>query len=881
MKVKEIQNGEKIKGSSIALTKWCSCLMALAVICQLMACQSGGFKSGAATDLITTKMNFDRDWDFHLGTIDSIKAMTDTSAQSTDQAVGQDLFWHTVTLPHDWSIEGAFSPDNPAGNQGGALPGGTGWYKKVFGLSPQDSTRIIGIRFEGIYRDSKVWLNGHLLGERPNGFIGFDYNLTPYLHGSGRKNVLLVRVDNSQQPNSRWYTGSGINREVYLIKKGPLSIKDKESYFYTAVSHNTKLAAGLVDSPGQKSQVADTAILHQHIVMEAHLKSLKSVEVTTEIYNDAHQLMASKKESCQPLQTNGIMTLDGRIPLNKIRLWSPDDPYLYTLEVTIKQDGQLMDQYKQKLGIRYFKFDARKGFYLNGLPTKIKGVCLHSDFGVLGTAYNYSAMVRQLKLLKQMGCNAIRTAHNPPAPGMLDLCDSMGFLVMDEAFDMWQKKKTKYDYSRDFARWHKRDLEDQVKRDRRHPSIFMWSIGNEIREQFDTSGIRLTKELVAIVKQLDSTRPVTSAMTETHAAKNNIAKAGALDVLGFNYKIDQYDSLPINFLGKALLASETVSALETRGAYKNGSINTHRTDAGDSIIFMPAGPKQKFGEDINGDWSLSAYDKVAAYWGTNHENAWRAVKSRPFIAGTFVWTGIDYLGEPVPFPYPARSSYYGIIDQAGLVKDIYYFYKSEWTDKPVLHLLPHWNWQPGQMVDVWCYYNQAEKVELFLNGQSLGKRQKGDALQHQGDNDFHVHWWVPFQKGTLKVVAYKNGRAVRSQEVKTAGAPSKIQVRVDTSTFRGVSGDLCYLTIQLEDENGIAVPNQDQLLHFELTGAGKLVGVNNGYQAELRRFQDSDYPTWKGKCVAVVRPDKASGRFSLHISGKGLAEKTVQVNFGR
>ncbi|WP_460432290.1 glycoside hydrolase family 2 protein [Arachidicoccus ginsenosidivorans] len=855
-------------------------LLMLAVFSQLSACHLIGVHAGSDTDYLSEKVLFNTDWQFHLGSIDSIKSMTDTTTV-LNKKPSESLFWRTLTLPHDWSVEGAFSQANPAGNQGGALPGGVGWYRKVFRLDSKDSTRKIGIHFDGIYRNSEVWINGHLLGQRPNGFIGFDYNMTNYLNFDGRSNVLLVRADNSRQPNARWYTGSGINRDVYLIKNGPLSINDKKSYFFATVVKDTAVATLEKVNLERNSQVAAAASLHGQIVMQADLRSLKPVEVTTEIFDDAHRLVVHEKKSLQPVQTEGVLTLSSIVPLENVRLWSPDYPNLYTLEVSVTQDGLLLDQYQQKLGIRYFHFDARNGFYLNGQRTEIKGVCLHSDFGVLGTAYQYSAMVRQLKLLKQMGCNAIRTAHNPPAPGMLDLCDSMGFLVMDEAFDMWQKKKTKYDYSKDFALWHKRDLEDQIKRDRRHPSVFLWSIGNEIREQFDTSGIRLTNELVAIVKALDSTRPVTAAMTETHAAKNNIAKAGALDILGFNYKIDQYDSLALNFPGKALIASETVSALQTRGMYKDGVINETVAKMKDSIIYMPYGPKQKFAPNINGDWTLSAYDKIAAYWGTNHENAWRAVKSRPFIAGTFVWTGIDYLGEPVPFPYPARSSYYGIIDQAGLPKDIYYFYQSEWTDKPVLHLLPHWNWQQGQLIDVWCYYNQADQVELFLNGRSLGTRKKGDGNKHPGDNEFHVNWQVPFEKGTLKVVAYKNGKEVRRELVKTAGIPSNIQVIVDSSTFRGVLGDLCYLTIQLQDKAGNPVPNQDKLLHFDVQGDAHLVGVNNGYQAELRSFKDKDYPTWKGKCVAVIRPDKTKGSFSLHITGKNLLDKTVQVHFGK
>ena len=360
------------------------------------------------------------------------------------------------------------------------------------------------------------------------------------------------------------------------------------------------------------------------------------------------------------------------------------------------------DVVETKIGIRNFRFDVKNGFYLNEVPTKILGVCMHHDLGALGAAFNKSAAKRQLQLLKEMGCNAIRTAHNMPAAAFLDLCDEMGFLVMDEAFDSWQKKKNKYDYSKDFAKWHQQDLEAMIVRDRNHPSVFMWSIGNEIREQFDSSGIALTKEMVAIIKALDTTRPVTSALTENILSKNFIAQSGALDLLGFNYKQNAYDSLPIRFAGKPLIAAETASALETRGVYLLPA---------DSNYLWPSDSKDT--KSGNVDYTCSAYDNTYAYWGTTHENSWLSVKNRPFMSGLFVWSGFDFLGEPVPYTYPARSSYYGIIDLAGIPKDVYYMYQSEWTKKPVLHVLPHWNWQKGQIVDVWAYYNNADLVSYI------------------------------------------------------------------------------------------------------------------------------------------------------------------------
>jgi beta-galactosidase len=358
------------------------------------------------------------------------------------------------------------------------------------------------------------------------------------------------------------------------------------------------------------------------------------------------------------------------IPLKQLSV--PATPYL--------------DEYKTPLGIRTFNFDAAKGFFLNGKPLKILGVCNHHDLGALGAAVNKRAIERQLEILKAMGCNAIRTAHNPPAIELLDLCDRMGFIVMDEAFDMWRKRKNKQDYHLDFEKWHTTDLQDQVKRDRNHPSVFMWSIGNEIREQFDSTGITITKDLVNSIKQLDTTRPVTSALTENIPAKNFIYQSGALDLLGFNYKLDAYNDLPNRFPNQKFIAAETMSALATRGWYDMPS---------DSIRLWPPDGKTPFvkGNENN---TVSAYDNVHAYWGSGHETGWNAVKKLDFMSGLFVWSGFDFLGEPVPYQWPSRSAYYGISDLAGFPKDVYYMYQSEWTNKTMLHLFPHWNWSPGK-----------------------------------------------------------------------------------------------------------------------------------------------------------------------------------------
>lgn len=778
--------------------------------------------------------DFNKGWKFFLGNPDKAYAI-----QFNDQK------WKVRSLPHDWSIEGDFKEEHPATNAGGALPGGTGWYRKTFRIPASAKNKLVSVEFDGIYRNSEVWINGHYLGRRPAGYSSFSYDLTPYLKTGNTANLIAVKADNSLQPNSRWYSGSGIYRNVRLITTGKIAIVQWGTFVTTPeVSLEKATVCQLMTIKNNNSQEAK--------------KLSKSAKIELLLLDSAGQKVAGTI-SIEPLK-NTINTIEQRFSFAKPILWSLENPYLYTLVTRITQGGILLDEYKTQIGIRYFDFDAQKGFSLNGKPTKILGVCMHHDLGALGAAVNVRAMQRQLEILKEMGCNAIRMSHNPPAPEFLDLCDKMGFLVMDEAFDMWKKKKNKYDYSMDFLKWHQKDLEDMVKRDRNHPSIILWSIGNEIREQFDSTGTRITKELVGIVKKLDTSRPVTSALTETDSAKNFIAKAGALDVLGFNYKMADYDLLPLNFPGQKFIASETTSALETRGVY----------DPSDTLRFWPASGKHKFEEHGRADWTVSAYDNTAAYWGTTHEKAWIEVKKRDFLAGLFVWSGFDFIGEPVPYNYPARSSYYGIIDLAGFPKDVYYMYQSEWTNRPVLHLLPHWNWNIGDTVDVWAYYSQADEVELFLNGTSLGIKKK--------DKDLHVSWKVKYVPGVLKAISRKNGKEVLSALVETAAQPYKIVMSADRSQIYADGKDLSFVTVTVTDEKGNVVPDADQLINFAVAGQGGIVGTDNGYQASHESFKAKNRKAFKGKCLVIIRSTETGGAIKLSATAKGLATAELIIN---
>jgi len=745
-----------------------------------------------------------------------------------------DYYWRTVRVPHDWSIEGSFSEKHPTTFNQGALPAGIGWYRKHFVLSPETKNLYTAIQFDGVYRNSEVWINGHYLGKRAYGYIGFRYDLTPYLKYGADSNVLAVRVDNSLQPSSRWYTGSGIYRNVWLITANPVSIND-ETVFVRAENISREKATVRISSR-----------------LNFFNANTNGLQLRCQLIDASGRLVASK------LLPHTATAIDQSIELIKPQLWSTDSPKLYRAVLTLEEKGKPIDRIEKTFGVRYFSFDAKKGFSLNGKPMKIYGVCNHHDLGALGAAVHPAAIERQLRILKEMGCNAIRTAHNPPAPELLDLCDRMGFLVMDEAFDMWKKRKNKFDYNIDFNEWFRKDLRDLVIRDRNHPSVFMWSIGNEIREQFDSSGIRLTKEMVDIVKSLDSTRPVTCALTENVPSKNFIYQSKALDVLGFNYKIGDYDSLPVRFGGESIIAAETVSALATRGHYDLPS---------DSNRLWPPDSKPFTGG--NADHTVSAYDHVYAYWGATHEASWKAAKERDFIAGVFVWSGFDFLGEPVPYQWPSRSSYYGIIDLAGFPKDVYYLYQSEWTKKPVLHLFPHWNWKKGEMVDLWAYYSGADEVELYLNGKTLGRRRKAA-------DSMHVMWRVAFQPGTLKIVSRLAGKKVLERSISTASKATRLQVAADRKTInRG--GDLSFLSITVTDAAGRPVPDAANLIRFKLDGPGVIEGVDNGDPVSAESFKAPYRRAYNGKCLLIVRSTGETGTINVKMEGEGLQSLDYEV----
>ena len=864
---------------------------------------------GAQSLSARDRQSFDKDWLFVLA--DS------AGMQNSEYSDGH---WRRLNLPHDWAIEGDFSPSNPSGASGGALPGGIGWYRKHFSLSPDEKYDRFTITFDGVYMNSTVYINGHKLGTRPYGYSTFEYDLTPYIYKKG-DNVIAVKVDNSDQPNSRWYSGCGIYRHVWLTKTL------KKAYI-----------------PQWGQYVATTPQGDVKVKVDFHANgSRMKLFIRNTIYDAAGKVVARSQG-----------TQSQQLKVRKPHLWSIGKGYLYTVKSELVVNGKVVDTATTQTAFRDVRFDARKGFFLNGENMKINGVCEHHDFGCLGAALNEDALHRKLTILRDMGVNAIRSSHNPPAPELLNMCDSMGIMVMDESFDMWRRKKSNGDYARFFDEWHQRDLSDLVKRDRNHPCIIMWSIGNEVLEQWsdaaaDTLSLEqanlilnaghdastlahgdelsvnslLTRHLADIVKKYDpwGARPVTAGCNEPDP-KNHLFKSGAIDVIGFNYHHQWVKDVPKNFPNKPFIFSESVSALQTRGYYRMPS---------DSIYKAPV---EWWLPYTDPSFKCSAYDNMHASWSSTHEETWDVVKHNDFVGGQFIWTGFDYIGEPTPYAYPARSSYFGIIDLAGLPKDSYYMYQSEWTKKPVLHLFPHWNWLPGQQIDMWCYYNQADEVELFINGKSQGIRKKkvhgegnaaaanavsaetdaaaANAVSAETDakaanagafdrsTEYHVMWRVTFEPGEVKVVARKQGREISSQTIKTAGPPHHLVLKKTyqntlasaVQTPSGVPADLqsavkkgstslpgdlqspssptTFVEVNVVDKDGNLCPNAENEIYFSSTA--EILGTDNGNQTSLERFTDPKRKAFFGKCIIVLR-----GHGTLRAESIDLQQATLQL----
>lgn len=754
-----------------------------------------------------------------------------------------DSSWRTLSLPHDWAIEGPFDKSINA-HEGGLPYFGVGWYRKSFTLPAAAKDRYFSIEFDGAMANAKVWLNGEELGGRPYGYIGFAFDLTPLLHFDGRQNVIAVRLA-PEPKSSRWYPGAGIYRNVWLDITSPVHVARWGTYITT---------------PEVSAEKA-TVVVRTELV-NRRAESAK-VTLETRILDAAGKLAAVARED---RTISGKDTATQTLTVTTPARWDTAKPNLYTAQTRVTSGKQLLDTYNTPFGIRSIAFDKQKGFLLNGQVTKLKGVCLHHDLGALGAAVNRRATERQLQIMKSLGVNAVRTSHNPPSPELLEFCDRLGLLVMDEAFDVWRVAKVPNGYQKYFDQWSEPDLRDMLRRDRNHPSVILWSIGNEVNDQAKPEGALVAERLTRICHQEDPTRPVTSAFNQWENAIRN-GLAAKVDIPGFNYKPMNYQQILRDHPEWIIVGAETSSTVSSRGVYH-----------------FPL-------EDYSHHKSLqvTSYDVVAPPWATLPDVEFAAQDQLPQVLGEFVWTGFDYLGEPTPFnkngntDWPSHSSYFGIVDLAGFPKDRYYLYQSVWTQAPMVHVLPHWNWQgmEGKSIPVMAYTN-CDEVELFVNGKSFGRQKRGantitlpvgknTSPQGTFDSSYRLLWDVPYQPGELKVVAYRGGAQAATRTVKTAGAPARLVLSPDRAGIKADGDDLSFVTVRVEDKDGNLCPLAANQIRFNVEGPAAIAAVDNGNAATVEPFQADHRTVFNGLALLIVRSRRGeAGAVRVVANSEGL-----------
>ena len=763
-------------------------------------------------------------------------------APGAEQPDFNDADWRGLDLPHDWAIEGPFDVKYNA--RCGGLPFyGTGWYRKTFDVPADAEGKKVFITFDGAMYNAHVWINGHFLGNRPYGYIEFQYDLTPHLHFGGR-NMIAVELT-PEDLSSRWYPGAGIYRNVWLDVKHPVHV----AHWGTVVT-----------TPQVSAERATVRVETERVGSGA---------VEYEIFDPAGRRVA---HGAGP-----------ELTVRKPRSWDVDSPNLYVLRTTVRSAGAMTDRVETRFGFRTLEF-KKSGFRLNGRALRIQGVCLHHDNGPLGAAVYRRADERKLQIMKQMGVNSIRTSHNPPSNEFLDLCDELGILVQVEAFDCWNFAKVPNGYNKFFAEWAERDIKDMVRRDRNHPSVFMWSIGNEILEQRDpVEGPRVAEMLDGYVKELDTTRPTTAGFNHWPGPYKT-GMAVKVDIAGMNYKPLAYGAPVDEYLpDEPVVGSETSSCTSSRGVY-HLPIEKYKTHPSKQV---------------------SSYDLIGPPWAYPPDIEFLALEKHPEVYGEYIWTGFDYLGEPTPYggkdnstngywnaDWPCRSSYFGAVDLCGFPKDRFYLYQSQWTRKPMVHVLPHWNWEGSghKTIPVFAY-TTCEEVELFVNGKSAGRKVKGKDLtripvkfnRYGKDHlmsPYRLSWEVPFAPGSLRVVGYIGGKAVAEKEIRTAGAPARVRLLPDRATLAAGENDLSYVTVRIEDAAGNLCPLADNLVRFQVAGAGAVAAVGNGNAATTEPFQADFRKAFNGLCMLIVRAGRTPGAIQVRAESDGLGAGIAELSAG-
>jgi beta-galactosidase len=805
---------------------------------------------------------FDFDWRFRPGDV-----------PGGEVAALDDAAWEKVDLPHDFMIEGKgqaivvpggrgrgggrrgaplptapegpFDPRSPGGNSNGYLNGGLGWYRKTFTLPESARGRRVFVEFEGVYMNSEVWVNGHSVGTRPYGYSTFEYELTPHVTFGKQPNVLAVRV-NVRQPSTRWYSGAGIYRHVWLTTTAPVHVAHWGTTIRTPEITDARATVVVRTTVQNQGTVAAPA----NAVVETTIR-------------DGNGRTVGRGEARASIASGASADLTAAITIDRPHRWSIDDPYLYGATTRVLVAGAAnrtpapVDLVQTTFGVRTVSFTPEKGFLLNGVKVPLRGVCLHHDLGALGAAAFDRGIERQLQIMKAMGVNAIRTSHNPPAPALLDHADRLGFVVMDEVFDEWKQNKTRFGYGQFFDAWSERDVRDFVRRDRNHPSVIMWSIGNEIPEQRNAqTGQAMAARLASFVTEEDPTRPISAGMNNpVQALETGYAKP--LQLFGVNYNLGVYERVKTF----NAFASETSSNYSSRDEYnlvlKDGEVAIQN--------------------QLNNQ--CTSYDLDFPRWGNTADTQFQALRKAPWMAGEFVWTGFDYIGEPTPFSWPNRSSSFGIVDLAGFPKDRYYLYQSQWQSKPMVHLLPHWNWPDefrGKAIPVWAYTN-ADSVELFLNDRSLGVR------TWSGVSELHLAWQAPYEPGTLRAVATKNGKVVAQDRVETTGPAARLELVADRPEIRADGQDLSFITVRVLDARGRLVRGEaHRAIRFELAGGGAIAGVDDGDPTSHEPFKGptpdrAAHNAFHGLALVIVKGGRTAATLTLRASSDGLAGAQTRV----